>query len=120
MRNILFSISTSIFIVSCNFEQESNDLLYDSTKEFITEDNGEIDDEYGSLQEYERQHFIYVVAMQYVNSCGNAIAWVELSKDTLIIKTKEIGVENCASADWYKFEYWIKNPENKKFILVQG
>jgi hypothetical protein len=114
--------------MSCqvNF-QDVDDRLIKSTKEFVAEDNGQIDDQYGTLQEYEKQNLkveyltdtIYAQAMQYVNACGDAVAWIEFKGDTLILTTKEQGEIQCTSASYYKYEYWIKNPKNKKFIIIQ-
>lgn len=114
--------------MSCqvNF-QDVDDRLIKSTKVFVAEDNGQFDDEYGTLQEYEKQHLkieylidtIYVQANQYVNTCGNAVAWIEFKGDTLILTTKEQGEIQCTSGSYYKYEYWVGNPENKALVIRQ-
>lgn len=125
--NLLFILT---ILVSCQLiqndeESESNDLLIKSSKEFVIEDGGHIDHKYGSTQEFERQNFkvkyyqdtIYVQTIQYVNACGDAIAWIEINGDTLILTTKEQKEQLCNSAHWYTYEYWIENPDNKKYII---
>lgn len=132
MKNRHYILFLFIILVSCqeipNDERdESNNPLIKSSKEFVMEDGGRIDDEYGSTQEFEKQNLkieyltdtIYAEAVQYVNACGDAIAWVEFNGDTLILTTKEQNEELCASAYWYKYQYWIENPDNKKYVIIQ-
>ncbi len=132
ITNKFYLILLITFLISCQgqfseLNNEKNNLLMKSSKEFITEDGGHIDEEYGSTQEFEKQNFkirylidtIYVETVQYVNACGDAKAWIELNGDSLILSTKEQAEELCASASWYKYEYWIKNPKNRKFIIRQ-
>lgn len=123
----LFGILSSCQGKPDDVKNDLNDLLIKTSKEFVTEDGGHIDDEYGSTQEFEKQNLkveyfndtIYAQAVQHINACGDAIAWIELNDDTLVLTTKEQKEELCASANWYKYEYWIKNPENKKFVIKQ-
>lgn len=132
MKNKHYIILLFIILVSCqdnpNVESdESNNPLIKSSKEFVTADGGHIDEEYGSTKEFEKHNLkieyltdtIYAQAVQYINACGDAIAWIELNGDTLIITTKELSEELCGSADWYKYEYWIDNPDNKKYVIIQ-
>jgi uncharacterized protein YfdQ (DUF2303 family) len=124
---LLFLFTTLLLSCQSNSRYEGSDLLIKWAKEFVTEDDGSIDEEYGSLQNFVDQHLnieytndtIYAQAMQYVNACGDAIGRIRFQGDTLILDTKETKNELCSSADWYKFEYWIYNPDNKEFVVVQ-
>ena len=120
----LFLIAVSI--LSCQSKIETNEALLKSTKVFVSEDGGHIDEEYGSIEAFEKSYFkveyledtIHAQAVHYVNACGDAIASFEFKNDTLILNTRETMEELCASADWYAFEYWIANPMNKKYVVL--
>jgi hypothetical protein len=118
-------------LISCDSEVDSKTEkatpLLKSTKVFVTEDGGHIDEEFGSTQNFEKTNLkieyltdtVYAQAVQYVNACGDAKAWVKIENDTIYLTTKETKEELCASAVWYKYEYWIANPKNKKYVVVQ-
>ena len=127
---LTLSLLILTLFVSCNSDivsTASQKLLLKSSKEFITEDGGHIDLQYGSTQAFQKQHLkvkyltdtIHAQAIQYVNSCGNATAWIELSGDTITLSIKEQSKLLCSSSDWYKYDYWITNPTNKKYIIKQ-
>ncbi len=121
-----------IMITSCQTEKEINEFhpnnrIIKSSSKFITEDGPHIDDEFGSTQKFEKHYLkieyrkdtIYARTVQSVNACGNAQAQLVVIGDTIILTTKEISEELCTSTDWYFYEYWISNPENKKYIISQ-
>jgi len=129
MNNIIKTIIFLVLFIFCiQCGNISHERLIKSSKEFITEDGGHIDEKYGSTQGFEKHFFkvkyiedtIYAEAMQYVNACGNAIANINIKNDTIILYTFETSKVVCASANYYKFKYWINNPDNKKYIILQS
>lgn len=123
----LILISIFFLIFSCN-NNSGNSQLLKSTQTFISEDGGHIDEKYGSIKQFQEHFFkvkylkdtIYAQTVQAVNACGNAKAWIKIKSDTIFLTSKEVADELCASTNWNKYEYWIVNPENKKYIVVQG
>ena len=104
----------------------SHDLIVKHTFEYMFEDGPHIDDEYGSVQEFQKQTLkveyltdtILAHAMINVNSCGNTIPWIAINNDTIILTAKEQSKELCGSTSWIKYSYWISNPENKKYVIL--
>jgi hypothetical protein len=112
-----------LFFISCS---GSNSILLKSSKEFVTQDGGHIDQKYGSIEGFQKSFFkviflkdtIYATAIQSVNACGNAKASIQIEGDTIILSTKEIMKVNCNSKNWHKYKYWIANPKNKKYKII--
>lgn len=141
MKAFYIAIFYSFTLVSCQNKSKANEkkevleednivssLLIKSSRTFLTEDGGHIDEEFGSIQEFQKKKFkieyfsdtINVQTVQYVNSCGNAIGWIDLKRDTLYLTTKEQSEKLCSSSDWYKYEYWILLPDSVNYIIKQG
>ncbi len=123
-----------VIVVSCNTDYKKTPFYYTVNKaliksniEFLFPDGGEIDEEYGSVQQFEKQNLkityltdtIFAEAVIAVNSCGKAIAEIKFSKDSLVLTTIETKELLCNSLEWYKYQYWIANPKNKKFVVTQ-
>ena len=125
MKKTIYILFSTLFLFGCqsneNTDIQVENLLYKSDFKFLFEDNENIDNDFENENlkvEYKRDT-IYAQAVQYVNNCGHAIPWVEIIHDTLILTTKELRDTLCNSAKWNKYQYWIKNPKNKKYVVIQ-
>lgn len=99
-----------------------NERLIHSSHEYITEDGEHLND----YEEFATPYFsvrygtdtVWVTSLQMINGCGETVADIKISGDTLYLLTKLVSDEACTSVMYDKFSYVIHNPENIEFVDI--
>ncbi len=125
MRKLTFILI--LLIVSCKDEKtvKQDDRLVYWKSDFIMEDGEQVDGFFKDHENFIKPYFstkykndtLTVTTLMRINCCGNTIADIRTSNDTLYLLTRQISNEACACVDYYKFTYIIHNPGNREFII---
>src|SRR5690554_3994194 len=128
---IFLTLSFGLFSCSNSNDKEQTDKtktherLIDCKMKYVVEDGEEADGYHEDYENFIKDYFseeqngdtLIVTTLIEVNACGKTIGDIEFSGDTLLLKTRQIADEVCASTMFKKFTYRIHNPDKKKYDI---
>lgn len=109
---------------------ESN-LEFNSLKsyrsEFIMEDGANLDGYYENRMKFIRPYvsvkyfgdtLLKVSTLHEVNTCGETVACIKFSNDTLFLLTKHVGNEMCTSVEFRKYYYVVRKDNIVDYVIM--
>lgn len=127
--NILFAITLSL-LVSCSSEKdgesEKTPSLLGWSNEFVEspgeEDWSYYDDHENFISKYfsvdYQENRIVATTLLEVNCVDSIVGSIEVSNDTIFLKSDIIMTDDRVCSEYHKFEFIISNPRNIKYKII--
>lgn len=118
-----------IFIIlgffSCSGIRETHERLLSWKSQYIMEGSEEADGYFDDYENFIRPNYsenqvgdtLILSTLIPVNACGEIVANIRFSGDTLFLGAKYVGGNKCMSYSFNKFTFSVSNPEKVKYII---
>ena len=125
LKNLIIILTLLVASCSADKNYKQDDRLIAASSEFIMEDGEHATPYYMNHENFIEPYFsvdyktdtLSVTTIKEVNCCGETVADIKTSNDTLYLMTRHISDEACTCVEFRKYTYTIHNKDNKKFII---
>lgn len=126
MKQQFFLLSMILLFSSCKEKIKQHNQLVGWSRQFVAEGGPGMNDFYNDHAVFIKQYFtndthgdtLIVTTLKEVNACGNAIANITISNDSIYLLTNELSDILCTSSSFNTYTYKIYNPEKKQYVIV--